>query len=176
MSTSKNSSARCSVCQHEHADKIDDDLRNGASHVATAEKHGLSSAAISRHAKNHLIRVVTPPPEPVSDAEEWRQQLRQLYGAACSVLKKANEAGDSATTLQAMRQAQSTISLIAKMRGLTGSGGNKSVVAAQILAGDPRGNELRRALFKALKPFPDARRAVARELFRIDAMGDPDDN
>ncbi len=169
---------RCNACNHDDIVAIDEYLRDGMTYERVAEKFGLTKSSVARHANNHLVRVVVPdgpPPAPVSPDEEWREQLRQLYGAACSVLKKANDAGNSTVTLQAMKQAQSTIREISRMQERAGSG-NKGTVAAQIQAGAVEGNALRQALFRALNPYPEAKAAVVRELLAIGAGGDPKDD
>jgi hypothetical protein len=87
-------------------------------------------------------------------------RLEDLYGRAVTVLERAEDAGNTAQQLGAIREARGLVETIARV---TGELREAPAVAVNVLA-SPDVARLTVALMTALSPFPAARIAAAEAL------------
>lgn len=122
-----------------------------------ATQHGLSEAAVRRHAAEHLpVALVTAAgAKEVRQALDVLQQLKTINAAALTVLRDARAAQDGDLALKAVDRIQRQIELQAK---LLGDLDERPVINVLVT---PEWQQLRGQLVAALAPFPEARVAVA---------------
>jgi len=156
----------CSVCNHPDRTAIDARLVTGASFRDVARQYGLGKDAVGRHRGAHvsaaLIRVAER--REARRAEQGPQtaldRLEDLYGRAVTVLQRAEDAGNTAQQLGAIREARGLVETIARV---TGELRESPAIAVNVLA-SPEIAELTGALMASLQPYPEARIAAARAL------------
>lgn len=157
---------QCTVCSHPDRAAIDAALVEGHSDRAVARQHGLFKDAVGRHRAAH----VSPALVRVQERREARRaeqgpataldRLEDLYGRAVTVLERAEDAGNTAQQLGAIREARGLVETIARV---TGELREAPAVAVNVLA-SPDVARLTVALMTALSPFPAARIAAAEAL------------
>ncbi len=105
---------RCTVCGHAQRTEIDRALVQGATLRNIAERYGLSLAAVNRHLKQHVPRLLTD----AAGAKErltaaaLLSDLKELQQTARRIGRKAEKTGDLPTALRA----------VAELRGLLAVG------------------------------------------------------
>jgi len=147
----------CTVCAHRDRPAIDAALVAGTPNRRIATQHGLSEAAVRRHAAEHLPAslVTAAGEEATRQALDVLQQLKTINAAALTVLRDARMAQDGDLALKAVDRIQRQIELQAK---LLGDLDERPVVNVLL---SPEWAQLRGQLVAALAPFPEARVAVA---------------
>lgn len=175
-------SRRCTVCDHPKRREIDKTLVTGNSIRHTAAVFGLSVSALFRHQKEHLRPLLEKeaPEEEIDDdtaqlraqqrsaeaedkahALDMRQQLKVVNAACLEVLRKARTDAKQTTLLQAVDRIHRQITLQAQ---LLGGPNDDTSEADSIQAQWPR---IRQVVIDALRPFPEARIAVAEALSHL---------
>jgi len=113
----------CSVCLHPDREAIDRALVEGRSFRDVARQHGTTKDALSRHHKAHvspaLTRVAQRREERMSErrAETALDRLERLFAKAEHVLDVAEQAGQTAQQLAAIREARAVVDTIARITG-----------------------------------------------------------
>jgi len=170
--------ASCKICQHPERAKIELGLANRVPANALARKFDASRDSIARHRKNHmppqLVAALLATGKPtVIDLEQLRKseseglvqhlvaQRGYLYGLA----KQAEDMGDLRAAIQAHGRINDTLALTGKLLGELVT--HQSVSIQQLIV-QPEYLQLRQALIQALRPFPDARHAVAEVLRQVE--------
>ena len=156
----------CSVCRHPDRDAIDRALIEGQPYRDIAGQYSVSKSGVERHGRNHLPATLTnaAEAEEVARADDLLSQLRALQGRALGILEKAESSGDYRAALSAIREARGCLELLAKLAGELQSGTDLRVVVA------PDWIHLRGQVLESLRPFPEAKRAVAEAL--LEASGE----
>jgi len=150
----------CTVCAHPERRAIDAAIVAGTPNRRIATQHGLSEAAVRRHAAEHLPAALVA----AAGAEETRQsldvlqQLKTINAAALTVLRDARAAGDGDLALKAIDRICRQIELQAK---LLGDLDERPVVNVLV---SPEWHALRSRIVVALAPHPAARLALAEVL------------
>jgi len=171
--------AKCTVCAHERRHQIDIGLVHQVAARVLAERFGLSKDSIHRHAANHLtpamraaILAARKPSEIDLDAlraDESEGLLAGLVGQRARLLVKADfaaELGDVKGSVAAENAILANYTLVGKLLGqLT----QTIDVRHTNLLVSPDYLRLRSALVTALRPFPEAARAVGAALHRLEA-------
>ena len=165
---------RCTICDHPQRALIEMGLARKVPGRALARKFGVSEAAISRHRKNHmppqLMAALMAGAKPTEiDLEELRksesegllQHMVAQRGRLYRLADEAREMGDVRGAVQAERAITDTLEFGAKLLGELVS---HSSITTNTLIVSPEYAQLRSALVRALGPYPDARRAVAKVL------------
>lgn len=149
----------CSVCRSPDRDAIDRALVAGEALRDIAGRFGPAKSAVARH-KDHLpghLRKAAEA-EDVARAIDVVGQLRAINGASLAVLREARDRRDGDLALKAVDRIQKQIELQAK---LLGDLDERPTVNVAVL---PEWVAARAALLVALRPYPEARVAVAEAL------------
>lgn len=153
----------CTVCGHQDRASIDQALVTGEANRRIATRHGLSEAAVRRHAGEHL-------PAHLAQAEDAKQateagdllgQVRALQARAVAILDKAERAGDYRTALAGIREARGCLELLLEVSGELDRRPVNVLVSPEWL-------QTRAIIVQALVAYPEARLAVADELARLE--------
>lgn len=169
----------CSVCAHKARHQIDVGLTHGVSHRVLGGRFGLSHDAIGRHAANHLspvqraaILAARKPTEidldalRVSESEGLLCQLVAQRARLQTHSELAAELGDVRGAVSAEAGIISNLTLVAKLLGqlvnVHDVRHTSILISSDYLA-------LRQAIVAALRPYPDAARAVGAALHRLEA-------
>ena len=168
----------CSVCVHPQKRQIDKALVSGhvLSHLATT--YEVSTSALSRHRRLHLSALLKKAYQIQESAEgseivqqrkaaeaaeaahvlDMRQQLKAINGACLDVLKKAHAEAKPSTLLQAVDRIHRQIALQARLLGEpTDAESDSDAIHNQWPV-------IRQVILDALRPFPEAKVAVAEAL------------
>ncbi len=132
-----------------------------------ADQFGVSKTALLRHYDDHLPSslVKAQQAKEAADADALLAQIVGLRDEGLGVLKKAKDAEDLHTVLNAIKVTQGTIELLAKLAGqLRDAPTINLVVSAEW-------QSMQANVLTALDPYPDARLAVAHALGEAGVAG-----
>lgn len=133
----------CTVCSHREAPAIDEALRGGATARAVSAGYDLSYDAVARHSRNHLAARSAVGSQPPTD----HASADPLDELADHLRRRALAGSDPASR---------------EYRLLLGQQAARSATAPPIsFVTTDEWAELRGRILEALKPFPEARQAVA---------------
>ena len=151
---------RCTVCDHAQRAEIDRSLVHGTAYRHIAARYALSTGALQRHRAEHLPRLLTEAKEAeeAADADSLLSEVRELHRRTLALLDTAEEAGELATALRAIREARGNVELLARLAGELQDGTTVNVVLS------PEWAALRITILAALTPYPAARLALAEAL------------
>lgn len=169
----------CTVCQSEHRHSVDVGLTHRISHRVLAARFGLSVDSVQRHAANHLSPVqraailAAQKPTPIDPealaASESSSLLCQLVTQRARLQATAEMAasmGDVRASVSAEGAITSNLALVAKLLGMIIQ---KHDVRSTSLLVSPDYLALRSTLHAALRPYPEAARAVAAALYAMES-------
>ncbi len=125
-----------------------------------ARRYATSKDALARHRDSHIPPRLAKAQEAheIAQADTLLDQVRSLQTRALSILDQAEGAGDLRTAVSAVREARATVELLAK---LSGELDDRPVIT---LVSAPEWLTLRAVVIQALRPYPDAARAVSKAL------------
>ena len=151
---------KCTVCAHPKREEIDQAIVDGVPYRAIACRYGVGREAVRRHALHHLPRTLAKAHEAkeVARADDLLARAREYETRAVALLEKAAEENDYGTALRGIKEARSCLELLARLRGEIER--EKAVNILQL----PEWVAVREAMYRALKPYPEAREAVRRAL------------
>ena len=150
----------CSVCCHDGRKAMDEALVAGESLRAITKRFpGVTESSLSRHRVAHLSPSLQ---KLVADRALNRngdllEQLRGLIEKVYQVLEQAEATGKPGVMLAAVREAKSILELQARMTGELDERPQTLVVN---LTSTTEWLDVRTRLLAALRPFPEAHRAV----------------
>lgn len=168
---------QCTVCQHRERAGIDLALARGVSVRALASRYKLGRDALYRHQKNHLppqLRAsLIAGPDLDIDLDKLRETESQsllvnivsVRGRLFSSLDVAEECGDVNMVARVANALHSNFELTGKLLGDLHQGGSTTINNVLVM---PAYVEMRVELVNALRPFPEAARAVASVLHTIE--------
>jgi len=147
----------CTICAHAERHALEKLLVGGTPNRRIATQHGMSEAAVRRHAAEHLpvALVKAQEADETAQALDVLQQLRFINGAALSVLRDARAAGEGELVLRAVDRVLKQVELQAKLLGELDDRPQINVLVS------PEWVALRGQIVQALAPYPEARLAVA---------------
>lgn len=151
----------CSICGHRERHALDRALIAGEALRGIAERSGTSTTALHRHKAEHLPRLLAEAAERREEARDVARaldvvwQLREINGAALTVLAEARERKHGELALKAIDRIQKQIELQAKLLGVLDERPQVNVLVA------PEWIALRGRIVAALAPYPAARLALA---------------
>jgi transposase-like protein len=166
----------CSVCAHRERAGIDLALARGVSVSALSRRYDVSTDSLYRHRKTHLTaqlraKLIAGPDIEIdldrlreSESQSLLANLVALRHRLFASLDVAEECGDSNMVCRVTGQIHQNLELTGKLLGDLGVGttvNNVLVLPAYV--------EMRMELINALRPFPEAARAVAAALHRLEA-------
>jgi hypothetical protein len=172
----------CLTCQHRELAAINLGLARGVSIRALSRRYKLHEDALSRHRANHLppqlrASLITGPDMPFdldklreTESQSLLANLVALRGRLFSILDVAEEGGDGNMLSRIAGQLHNNLEITGKLLGDLASG-HTSVTNVLI---QPQYVELRVSLVAALRPFPEAARAVAAVLHQVETKAAAD--
>ncbi|MDA9401738.1 hypothetical protein [Bradyrhizobium sp. CCBAU 45389] len=169
---------KCSVCNSKHRHQIEIGLAHGIAHNALARRFNVSADAVGRHAANHVspamraaILTAQKPTEIDLDALQASEQeglLSQLVHQRARLqqhVATAIDFGDIKAAISAEGAITANLALVGKLLGMIVQRhdvrSTSLLISADYLA-------MRHALVSALRPFPEAARAVGAVLHRLE--------
>ena len=158
----------CSICAHPDRAAIDRALVAGEPFRGIARTYRVSEDAVARHRESHLPEKLAKAEAAaeVAEATDLLREVRALRSKAYALLLKAEAAGDIRTALAGVREARGCLELLAELEGELDRRPTINLLVA------PEWLMVRSAMLDALRPFPDARTAVANRLIALEAGND----
>jgi transposase-like protein len=169
----------CQVCRHEQRERLELGLARGVSVRNMAKKFGVSKDSLWRHRRGHMPQALVADllqrgqPTPI-DVEALKKeesesllsnivrQRREIY----DLLQECRELGDARAAVGCHSQINANLKLAARCLGELQMGGATTVNNLLI---SPDYVRLRALLLKALRPYPEAVKAVAGALRQVEA-------
>ena len=152
--------AKCTVCVHEEVNTINEKLITGSPVRTLAKEYDLGIMALQRHRANHLPKhlIKAKEAQEVDAADQLLDKVQGLYNTALEIMKEAREDGKFQPAVSALKEARSSLELIAKMIGELKTGHTVNITYNQEFI------EVRQQIHQALLPYPEARQAVIEAL------------
>ena len=109
----------CTICSHAEKETINHELVHGAAFCHIAARFDTSTGALQRHKNEHMpaTLALAKEAEDVSQADDLLGQVVGRQAKSMAILGKAEKAGDLRTAPMAVREARTTLELIAKITG-----------------------------------------------------------
>lgn len=155
---------RCTTCTQVDRFEIDQHLIAGTrTHQQLANQYGMSKAAIARHKREHLkdsalAKAISTGTSLTTTRDEiTRKAMEYLYRLE-AIADRAEQSANLKAETDAIKAGTSQLRLVAE---LLGELQNQVVVS---VVKNPEWIELRQIIFEALRPYPEARVAVAEAL------------
>ena len=157
----------CTVCVHAEREAIDRALLAGEPYRGIAQRYAASPDAVFRHRSDHLPAALAQAREAteVARADSLLDQLAELRADARRIGGKAEGAGDLKTALAGVRELVRIVELTAKLVGELDERPTVNVLV------EPEWLVVRSTLLEALRPYPEARQAVAARLAALEGQG-----
>ena len=110
----------CVACSHPDQAAIDQAIVSGEPFRRIGTRFEISEASVRRHKRDHLPVAVSKAHEVEEEVrcDDLLDQVRSLHRKTLAILTKAEDADDGRVALGAIREARSTLELLAKMLGL----------------------------------------------------------
>ena len=113
---------KCSVCNPEQRESIDQDLLSGTPYRSVGKRYGVGTSAVFRHKRDHITQLIAQAVEArevrgLEHGDDLLGQLQSLNGRAMSILDDAETSGDRRGALAAIREVRNIIELNAKLCG-----------------------------------------------------------
>ena len=155
---------RCTLCDHPDRAAVDRALLT-SSYRDIARQFGIKKDATARHKTEHLPELLARAyeAEQVAQANDLLREVQALRAKAYRLLMAAEAAGDLRTALLGVREARSCLELLGEMEGKLNRQPQFSLVVM------PEWVRTRTVLLEALRPYPEARQAVADRLVALGA-------
>ena len=156
---------RCTICTHPDAPSVDQALVNHRPFRRIAVQFGLSLSAVIRHHDEHLPEALAKAAaaEEMARADDLLEQVRALRTKSLQLMLAAEKAGDLRTALAGIREARACLELLAEMSQQIDRRPTLNLLIA------PEWLAARSTLLDALRPYPEARAAVAARLVALGA-------
>lgn len=159
----------CTICTHLCRPEIDAALVAGeAVDVLARHYPPLSATALRRHKANHLPDALLHARDvaEVARGDDLLAQVRDLHARALSVLGTAESTGELRAALGAIREARGCVELLAKLMGEIQDAATVNILVS------PEWRRVQAVIVEALRPYPDARAAVAGRLTALEATNE----
>ena len=150
----------CTVCRHANRADINKALVARTPFRDIARQHSVSKDALLRHHDDHLPAslVRAQRAREATQADELLAQVVELRDHALRILGEAEGDKNWPATIAAIREARGSVELLAKLAGQLADAPTVNIIlSAEWLA-------VQTGILAALKPYPDARLAVAASL------------
>ena len=156
----------CSICRHEEREDIELQIIDKVPYVQIEAQYGMSTASISRH-KVHMAERIAQADRAadVVTGGTLLERLETLERDARRIAKLAEDNDRLSVALQANREQQRIIELLLKVAGDLKNQTEVNITVA------PEWIQLRTIIFKVLESYPDAKRALAAALQRVQTAG-----
>ncbi len=146
----------CKVCSHEDRNVIDQRLISGTPTRQIADEFGIGRESVNRHKNNHLPAELLKSKKlaEITAADSLIVRVEGLYDKALTLLNKAEIDGKWTAATGAIKEARSSLELIAKISGELKTGTTINLTYS------PQWTELRQVLITTLEPYPEIRDRV----------------
>ncbi len=150
----------CTICTHDRRVEVDNALVARERFRTIADRFAVSKTALLRHHDDHLPTslVRARHAREAAQADELLAQVVELRDHALRVLGEADGDRNWPATIAAIREARGCIELLAKLAGQLAAQPTINVIMT------PEWLEVQAGILAALRPYPDARLAVATSL------------
>jgi hypothetical protein len=175
----KSGPGNCTVCSHKSRHQLEIGLAHGIAHNALARRFNVSADAVGRHATNHVspamrAAILTAQKPAAIDLEalqasEQEGLLSQLVHQRARLQQHVSMAvdyGDVKAAVSAEGAITANLALVGKLLGMIVQ---RHDVRSTSLLVSPDYLKLRSALVDALRPYPEAGRAVGAALHRLES-------
>ncbi len=154
----------CTVCAHGERAAIEQEIAVGTSAQKISALFRVSPDAVQRHKAEHLRPTLIETRHAADDerALDVIKQLRAINGASLRILHEAQQGQDPQTALKAVDRIQRQIELQAKLLGDLDDRPQVNVIVS------PEWVSIRGEILVALRPYPEARQAVAARLVALE--------
>jgi hypothetical protein len=154
----------CTVCTHAEREAINKALVAGTAFRYVAERFGVSATAPFRHRAEYIPEVLTKAQDAAeaAHADALLAQVRGLQARALAILDAAEQGGQLMAALAAIREARACLELLAKLLGELDERPQLNVILT------PQWAQVRAVVLDALRPYGDARVAVATALSQLE--------
>lgn len=153
-------SSRCTVCQHESINEINEKLVSGVASRPLASEYNLNYKAVQNHKNQHLPKTMVKAQELQEEntADKLLARVEELYSKALLLIEKADSDQKWQAATGAIKEARACLELTGKLMGTLKTGHTINIHYNQEFV------EARLTIYQALQPFPDARQAVIEAL------------
>lgn len=152
----------CTICFHPERAAIESAIVTGESYRHIASQYNVGYKSVERHIAEHIRNSVEQSQVAVEEARglDVVKQLKDINEISRAILKEARDDKDNDTALKAIDRISKQLELQAKLLG------DIDRPVAVYLSSEWL--DIRKALVRALSPFPDARIAVASVLAQME--------
>ncbi len=150
----------CAACAHPSQPVINSELAAGTSFRSLSARFNISRPALKAHKTNHLSPALIAVHRS-GGAGDVLEQLRDLVSRARRWLDSAEQMGNSAQGLAAIREARETLALVARGTGELEPDRNATAVD---LIHSAEWMEARDMILDVLSQFPEAKQAMIERL------------
>lgn len=151
----------CYVCNHPERELIEKMMIGGVSFRTLAEKFPPGSRmTFQRHKARHLPKqlIQGTREHEAAMADSLLVRIEGLYDKALRIMAAAEADKKYSPAIAAIKEARSSLELVARMVGELKTGVSINVVYNQEFV------QIRQEIVQALRPYPEARRAVLKAL------------
>ena len=154
----------CTVCRHPDRPAIDLALVNHRPYRNIAVQFRVSTSALVRHHDDHLPETLAKAKaaEETANADNLLAQVKALRNKSLSLLLAAEKAGDIRTALAGVKEARACVELLLEIEQRIDRRPTLNLLIA------PEWLQARATLLEALRPYSEARAAVAAALVRLE--------
>jgi hypothetical protein len=158
-------SRTCTVCRHPDRPAIDQAMVNRRPFRDIARHFGVGKDAAVRHHDTCLPETLAKAKQAqeTAQANDLLSQLQALRNKALALLLAAEKSGDLRTALFGVREARGCLELLLEVEQRISRQPTLNLLIA------PEWLTARAALVEALRPYPEARSAVAAALVRLES-------
>lgn len=155
---------KCLVCGHPLVDAIEAEVRAGTPHAAIGRSFGIPRYSVGRHTRLHLreAAVVEVEDEATRRLGNLEHRLALIEGSLTATLDAVLKSGKTSGVSSLARELRLLTMDVAKLRGVLDERRGASVDVLAL----PSFREVAAELLSALRPYPEARLAVANVLSR----------
>lgn len=152
----------CKICVHPKREEIETKIIDEVPYRMISEEYGMGIASVSRH-KDHMTERIAKAThaKDVVAGGSLLERLETLEADARRIADKAERDSRLSIALQANREQQRIIELLLKVAGELQDQQTVNVVVSSEWV------QLRSIIFRVLENYPEARRALALELKRV---------
>ena len=157
-------SEKCTVCQHPEVDAINAKLVSGLAVRPLAKEYDLGHMAMQRHRANHLPRelVKAQALQEVEYADMLLERVEGLYSKALEIMQRAEDDKKYQPAVSALKEARSSLELIARLVGELKTGTQINIVYNQQWV------DLRQQIYNALEGHPEVKLKLAQALGEVE--------
>ena len=151
---------KCEICTHPDKETINQRLLQGCSVRKVAEEFDVGRMSVQRHRHNHLPHelVKSKKLQEMQEADELVNRIDDLYQQGYEILKEARTQQKFSQAVMAIKEARSSLELLAKISGDLKSGTQVNLTYS------PQWTELRAVLVDTLEPYPEVATKVVNAL------------